>query len=103
MRSGKSRLFDVTAPVSVAYADKPLNLGGIIRRISIVELERILNIKYDENIYVDKSIQPTIQTPADRSPPVHPYSRKPLTLLAKILFCEHLITETASNYFIFIS
>jgi hypothetical protein len=79
MRSGKSRLLDVTAPVSVAYADKPLNLGGVIRPISIAELERIV------------------------ARPAHPYSRKPLTLLAKILFCAHLITETASNNFIFIS
>jgi hypothetical protein len=52
MRSNKSLLFDVKRPTRIAYADKPLNLGGVFRYISVQEFERLLNIKYDENIYV---------------------------------------------------
>jgi hypothetical protein len=66
MRSNKSLLFDVKRPTRIAYADKPLNLGGVFRYISVQEFERLLNIKYDENIYVDRSVQPTIQRPADQ-------------------------------------
>jgi hypothetical protein len=67
MPSAKRRLFDVPISQRIPYADKPLNLGGEIRHISVAELEKLLRIKYDETIYVEESIQPLIQSVTDTS------------------------------------